>query len=342
MATGITALEKTQIGVEALAGSSTDVPTTTWRGNFKLKDTQQVVFPPERVGIFGPTTRSYVPITGSEGLFDGDATYEQLNYFFNAGIYTTTPTTDTGSGYIRTWTVQNTSADLYATTDLGTLVVENGDNIQVLTSRFNFVREMALSGKQGEGMMVTATSQGRDPSTSAGFTAVGSTDLENPAETILFSKVSLAIDPSTDTAGTTPKTETILDSTLNFKTGWVANEARDGRTDFSNIKRTDDEITLDVTFEHNGVATAERDAFKAQTERVIQLKFLGTALSAAGTYTYKTFIMNLWGKWQTFGSEGLEEQNGDNIYRGTFKVAYSAAAASKAQFILVTDQVTLP
>ena len=96
MATGVTALEKTQIVVESTAGTGV-AATTTWRGSFKLKDNAQVVFPQERVGIFGDTNRSYIPITGSEGLWDGDATYEQLNYFFNSAVYHATATTDTGS-----------------------------------------------------------------------------------------------------------------------------------------------------------------------------------------------------------------------------------------------------
>lgn len=342
MTTGITALSKTLIGVEALAGATTDVPTTTWRGMGTQKDRQEIVFPPERVGVFGGTTRSYIPRTGGEVLLEGDATYEQLAYLFNAGIYLTVATTDTGSGYIRTWTVQKTAADAYATTDLGTLVIETGDNIDVESMHFGFVREMTLSGKQGEGMQHSTTVQGRAPSTSASFTAVGSTDLDNPAETILFSKVALAIDPSTDAVGTTPKTETILDCSLKITTGWVELPAKDGRTDFSNIKRTDDEILLDITFEHNGVAITEKNAWRNQIERALQLKFTGTALSLAGAYANKTFIANLYGKWQTFGAEGLEEQDGDNIYRGTFKVAYASAATSKAQFILVTDLATLP
>jgi len=341
MATGITALEKTLIGVESSADThTTDTPTTHWRGTGKIRDIEEVQFPQERVGIFGGTTRSYIPKTGAEIPLEGEASFEQLPYIFDAGIFAATPTTDTGSGYIRTWSVQSASSDAYATTDLNTLVVQSGDNTQALQSRFVFIRELTISGKQGEALMLAAVGEGRAPTTD-GFTAVSSTDLQNANEIILFSKGKIYIDVSSD-IGTTQVSETLLDASLTFKTGWVANEARDGRLDFSNIKRTDDEIALDVTFEHNGVAIAELAAKKAQTERAIQLKFEGAALSSAGAYTYKTFIMNLWGKWRTFGAQGLEEQNGDNIYRGTFAVRYSPTAASKAQFIIVNDLATLP
>lgn len=342
---GVTALEKTLIGVEASAGGTTDVPTTYWRGMGKIKDRQEVVNPPERVGKIGPTTRSYIPRTGSEVPLDGDATFEQLAYIFNAGIYAATGTTDTSSAITRTWTVQASSSDPLATTDLNTLVVESGDNNESETAKYVFIREYTLAGAQGAGMTIAAVGQGRAPTTNTAFTAVGDTDLENPCETILVSKGYLYIDPSTDTAGTTAKSETLLDFSFKHTTGWVELPARDGRTDFSSIKHVDDEMMLDVTFEHNGVATAEKAAWRAQTERVIRLKFLGSPLTttdAGATYDTKAFVLDLYGKWSSFGAEGLEEQDGDNVYRGTFKVGYSPAAAKKAVITLVNEVATLP
>jgi hypothetical protein len=342
--TGLTALEKTLIGVEAAAGASTDVVTTHWRGVGKVKDRREVVFPPERVGKIGGTNRSYIPVKGCDVMLEGDAKFSQLAYIKNAGIYLTTPTTDATSGFIRTWTVQASSSDAISTTDLGTLVVESGDNIEVQLARFCFVREYTETGRQGEALQISATLQGRDPSTGT-FTAVGTTDFDNDAEAILCSNVYLYFDPSSDTPGTTQKTATYLEHTLTHKTGWVALEAKDGRLDFSDIKHIDDEITLDVTFEHNGVAIAQKDAWKNQTEQVLRLKFLGSALTttdAGATYDTKAYVMDLYGKWQTFGAEGLEEQNGDNIYRGTFRAAWSSIANNKAVFVLVTEQATLP
>lgn len=343
--TGITALEKTLIGVEALAGASTDAVTTHWRGMGDIQDRQEVVFPPERVGKIGGTLRSYIPRTGSEIPLEGDATFEQLPYIFDAGIYKATATTDATSGLTRTWTVQHSSTSAFLTTDLATLVVEHGDNIAVEIARFVFIREFTLTGRQGEGMQISAIGQGRAPSTAAAFTAVTDTDFDNPCETILVSKVSLYIDDSTGTIGTTQKSETILDFTLRHTTGWVAKDAKDGRLDFSDIKHIDDEIMLDVTFEHNAAAVAEKDAWRAQTERAVRLQFTGNALSttdAGATFDTKTFRADLYGKWVTFGAEGLEEENGDNIYRGTLRVGFSANADNKAVYTIVNEVATLP
>ncbi len=345
MATGVTALEKTLIGVEASAGGSTDAPTTHWRGMGKIKDRREVVFPPERVGKIGGTLRSYIPVKGGEVLLEGDAKFSQLAYIKNAGIYNATPTTDTSSAQIRTWTVQAASSDALATTDLATLVVESGDNIETQTTRFCFVSEYTETGRQGEALQISAILPSRDPSTASGFTTVGDTDFDNDSESILCSNVYLYIDATSDTIGTTQKTETYLEHTFHHVTGWVALAAKDGRLDFSDVKHIDDEMTLDVTFEHNGVATAEKDAWKTQTERAIRLKFTGAALTttdAGATYDTKAYVMDLYGKWLTFGAEGLEEQDGDNIYRGTLRIGYSSIAGKKAVLTLVTEQATLP
>ena len=249
-------------------------------------------------------TRSYIPVTGSEVTLEGDATFEQLCYIKNAGIYGTTATTDAGSAQVRTWNVQADSTSPISTTDLYTMVIEVGDNISVERARYCFVREYTETGRQGEALQVNAMLPGRAPSTTT-FTSVGDTDLQNSAQSILCSKVALYIDPSTDAAGTSQKTLTYLEHTLRHTTGWVILPARDGRTDLSDIKHIDDEILLEVVFEHNGTAETEKTAWRDETERVIRLEFTGDAMSttdAGATYNSYTYRADLYGKWLTFGS----------------------------------------
>jgi len=343
MATGVNALEKTLIGQETAAGTAVTC-TTNWRGVGKGKNRAQVVFPPERIGKVGGTTRKYIPATGGEVTLEGDATFQQLPYIKQAGIYTTVPTTDASSALIWTWNVQYNSTDPLSSSDLTTLTIETGDNINVDKHAYCFVREYTESGKQGEGLQVSATLQSRAPSTSSAFSTVGDTDLYPDPQTILASMVTLSIDDATGTPGTTAVTETYLAHTLKHTTGWVATEARDGRLDFSSIKHIDDEIMLDLTFEHSTAAETEKAAWLAGTERVIRLHFAGSALTTTSGGTYDTFAyrMTLYGTWMTFGSEGLEEQNGDNIYKGTFRCAYSSAGNAKATFVIVNETTALP
>lgn len=337
MTNGIKSLRKIQIGQEASAGGTTDIASTIWRGMGVITDLRETTFPEEDIGILGGTTRSYVAMAGGEISLEGDATFEQLPYIFNAGVYNTTATTDSGSGYIREWTVQNVSTDPIESTDLQTLMFEAGDNNEVETMRFGFVREFNITGNAAEAMAVSAIVQGREVTGGQSYTA----GLSVPTvESILFSKGKLYIDPSSDTIGTTQVSNTMIAADLSMITGWQAVMTADGRIDFSFIKRIADEITLAITYEHNGSATAEKAAWRAQTERAIRLIFEGTALTSAGTYTYKTFIIDLWGKYSSF--DALTDLDGNDTVVANFRAAYSSTAANKARFTVVNNLATLP
>lgn len=336
---GISSLSRVQIGVEAAAGGTTDPATTIWRGMGALKDNTEVVFPPEHVGILGQTTRSYIPMTGGEITLEGVATYEQLGYVFNSGIKLVSPTTDASSADIWTWAVQNTDTDPISTTDLATMVIEGGDNQQAEVMRFSYCDSFTLSGVAGEGLELSAHFMGRQIATGS-FTA----SLAIPTvESILVSKGLLYIDDSTGTIGTTLKSNTLLEMSLDMETGWKHKQTADGRIDFSFIKRQGDEITLEITFEHDGTSVAEKAAWRAQTERAIRLQFGGTALSttdAGATYDTKALRIDLYGKWETF--DELTDQDGNNVVKGTFKVGYSSVAASKAIFTIVNELASMP
>jgi hypothetical protein len=162
-------------------------------------------------------------------------------------------------------------------------------------------------------------------------------------ETILFTNGKLYIDPTTDAIGTTQVSQTLFANDLNITTGWRGYPAADGRTDFSFVKRTKEEITLSVTFEHNATAVAEKLAWRNQTERAIRLRFDGNALSstdAGATYDTKTFIADLYGKWESFDS--LTDQDGNDQVTGLFRNGYSKAAGTKGYFRIVNELATLP
>lgn len=341
MPEGISAASRTQIGTEVVAGGTTDPASTIWRGMGTIKDNLKVVFPKEKIGIFGGAARSYIPETGGEISLEGEATFEQLPYIFQAGIKSVVATTDTSSAKIWTWAVQQGDSDPIATTDLGTLVVETGDNIQAEVARHGFVKDFTISGAAGEALEVTATIETRAPATTT-FTS----GLTVPTvESILFSLGALYIDESTGTLGATIKSSSLLDMTLKVTTGWVSKKAKDNRLDFSFIKRTDDEIMLDITFEHNTNALTEKAAWRAGTARALRLTFLGTALTttdAGAAYDTKAFVINLYGVWETFGAAGLEEADGNNVYKGTMRARYVAEKTAKASFVIHNELATLP
>lgn len=332
---GIKALRRVQISQMPLNGT-TDIATTYWTGTGVLDDIREVVFPDDNVGVIGGVNRSYTAKTGGEITLENAAAFEQLAYVLDSAIHTATPTTDTGSGYIRTYNLQFASTDPISSTDIEYLVIEGGDNQQAEIMRSGFVREMTISGAQGEPLQVSALVEGQGVET-ATFTAA----LTVPTvETILTSKGKIWIDPSSDAAGTTQKSATLLSFELSFNpTGWQPIPVGDGNLYFSSTKFVGNNPELSITFEHDGSSVAEIAAWRAESERVIRLQFEGTALASAGTYTYKTLRFDLYGKWMDF--EALGEQDGNDTVTGKFRVAYSTVGTKKGVITLVAEQATL-
>jgi len=218
-----------------------------------------------------------------------------------------------------------------------TYTIEGGDNNRYDEMEYSYVESFNLSGSSGEAVMVSAVWQGRQVQTCAVTTAATIPTVEE----VLFQKGKLYIDVIGGTLGTTQKTNTWREFSLDVTTGWMNVPTGDGNTYFSFIKNSGPEITLDVVFEYDTTATAEIDFWRAGTARLIQLKFEGSALDTAGsTYTCHTLIVNLAGKWESFS--GLEDTDGNDTVTGTFRAGYDATAASYASIIIAQDQTVLP
>lgn len=338
MTNGIKALRKVQLGQEASAGGSTDIASTVWRGTGVLVDNRETTFPVEDIGILGGTSRSYVAMTGGEIALEGDATFEQLPHIFDAGIYKATPTTDAdGSGYIYSYNMQAASTDPIESTDLQTYVIEGGDNNEAEVMRYCFVRQFSLSGGAGEALQVSAQFEGRE--VEGGHTYTAGVAIPT-VETILVSKATCYIDDAVvATTDLVAMSNTVLAMNLDVTTGWQAVRTADGRLDFSFIKRAADSGTLQITFEHNASASDEKEAWRDQTERRVRIVFEGSALATAGAYTYKTFVIDAYGKWENFDSLG--EQDGNDIVNGTLRIAYTSAA-KKLDLIVVNELAAMP
>lgn len=335
MANGIKALRQIQMQREVTQGTAVSSDTyTVWRGTGTLEDSRESVFPEEDIGIFSGTDRQYFPkLSTALELDEIEATFEQLPHILDAGIRNATPTTDTGSDYIRTYTWPVVSSDVAESTDLQTYSFKCGDNNEVEAFSFGFIKEFTLSGNAGEAWKVKATFEGRSPTTdSAGFASVSIPAVED----MLFSKSKLYIDASSDTIGSTLISNTLIGADLTATTGWQAVHTGSGRLDFSFIKQVQPEIKLDITFEHNSTASAEKTAWRNNIPRQIRIICEGSALASAGAlYTYKTMVINLAGKWDTF--EKIDEQDGNDIVTGHFIARYNSTAALFASITVVNE-----
>ena len=330
---GIKKLRKIQLGRETTAGSECNA-TALWRGTGTIQDNLEIVFPDEDVGYMSGVDRSYIPKT--EGLLELDetpCTYEQVLHILEMGVMTATPST-AGGGNAYTYTFPTTAA---ATTK--TYTVEAGNNQQEEQFVYGFCPSFNLSGSAGEAVMMSASIVGRQVAPGTYTTGVGVTTAT--VEEVLFGKGILGIDATSGAHGGTPQTSTFLDFNLDVDTGWRAVYTGDGAIYFTFPKNVGPEITLDVTFEHDTFGVAQVAAWRAQTAKLVQVKFTGATLTTTGsTYTTKNLIINLAGKWESFDKIG--ERDGNDIVTGTLRARYNATSTKFAEIIVVNNAASVP
>ena len=326
---GVKALRKIQLGKESAAGTAV-AATALWRGEGVGTDTTLVEFPPEDVGILGGTDRAYIPTVGGEVTMEGPATYEQLPYILEAGVELETGTVDSGASatpYIYEYNFPTTAQNT-----LRTYTIEAGDDQQAEEIAYCFVREFNLSGNAGEVVNVSATWQGRQWSTTTYTGAISVPTVEE----ILFQKAKLYIDDTDTYPATTQKSNTFLNFDLSVTTGIQAINTGDGELYFSFTKQIMPEIVLQVTFEHDATAVAEKAKWRAGTARSVRIEVTGSAAAVAGdNYTYKTLFIDLVGKWETF--EAIGEQDGNDIVTGTLRCRYNGTAGALGKFTVVNE-----
>lgn len=328
---GVKFLRRIQIGKESSLGTAV-AATTKWRGNGAIEDNIDLRFVNEDVGYIGGVDRTY--IAGYESTLamdETECTFEQLPYILMAGVKTVTPTQDgAGTGYISAFTFPTTAQN-----SISSYTIEQGDDQQEEEFPGAYVESFKLSGRAGGPLMMSAVWKGRQttPSTFTG-------SLSYPTvEEVLFGKGTIAIDAVGGTLGATTKSNTLLGFEMNVKTGWTGVRTADALWP-SFLKCVRPEAPISITFEHDGTATAEKVNWRAQTPVKMRLKWIGTALTTPGIYTYKTLMIDAAGKWQKF--EKLGEQDGNDIVTGVFLPRYNSTAALFCNITIVNQVSALP
>jgi hypothetical protein len=331
---GSTLLRKIQLGKETVAGTAV-AATAIWRGMGMLEDQRETVHAEEHVGYLSGVDRTYVPkLLGAISMEAIPATYEQLPYILEAGVKLVNTGAADGSGSDKIYTY---TFPITAKNTIKTFTIEGGDDQEVEEMEYAYVDAFTLEGKGGEAWMMSADWLGRQVSLSS-FT--GALTLPTVAE-MLFSNSKLYIDTVSGTMGTTLKSQTLLEASLKVKTGWVPVWTADGALYFSFNKSTAPEILLDVTFEHDSTAAAEKVAWRAQTPRQLRILCEGPTVTTAGTtYSKKTMKIDLVGKWEKFSVLG--EQDGNDIVTGTLRARYNATANKFAEIVVVNELTVIP
>ncbi len=329
---GIKKLRKIQLGVEGTAGTNV-AATTVWRGIGTIQDDLEIVNRNEDVGYLSEVDNSYIPTTlATLELEPTEATFEQLPYILNMGDVTIAGVKDgAGSGYIYAHPLSTTAQHAPLTYSF-----EGGDDQQAEEFSYGFCTQFKLTGAARKALMMSATIQGRQVATTS-FTAG---QVAPTVEEILFGKGILAIDAIAGTFGGTVKASTLLGMSLSVKTGHQPLFAANGNIYYASTIQTAPEVSLDVTFVHDGSATAQVSNWRAQTPVKLQLRFDGSAVSAGTVYSAKALLINLAGRWTKFTK--IDEQDGGDVVTGTFRARYNAAGSAFASIIVVNALSALP
>jgi hypothetical protein len=287
-----------------------------------------LVFPTEDIGMLVPVGRSYIArYEAGLTLNDTEATFEQLPHLFEMGIESVTPVASS-TMYTYTYVMPYASSDLVSSTDLATYTVEGGDNAAAEEFGYAFARSISLTGSAGQALMMSAEIVGRQVEAGAFTESVAIADVEE----ILFGMGKLYIDDVAVFSATTPISNQLLGMSLSINTGWLPVYTADGALYFSFIKQTTPEVTLQITFEHDDTAIAEKVNWRAQTPRIISLIFTGT--------DGKELAIDIAGKWASF--DVLGEQDGNDIVSGTFIGSYNSTVGGMFQVAITNLLSKLP
>lgn len=330
---GIKALRKIQLGREITPGTAV-AATTLFRGMGSMADDREATFVEEQVGMLVRPHRSHISkFLGAISFESTPATFQQFQHFCEAGIASVAPANDgVGSGKIYTYPFPTTSLPT-----LKTYTIEAGNNQQAEEMEYSYCKAFALEGSGGEALMMSGDWEGRQVTNAAFTGAIAVPTVED----ILFSKGKVYINNVSSAFGTTLVSNSILSMAFNYASGIIPKFTADGQLYFSFAQMTQPEITLDITFEHDANAVAEKTAWRAQTPRAIQLKFEGSGLTTPGTtYSLYTLILNLAGKWETF--EPISDTDGNDTVTGKFRVGYDSTLATAGNIIVVNELASVP
>jgi hypothetical protein len=332
-------LHTIQIGKESVLGTEIDA-TTILRAPFAaIADNSDITYVEEDVGYLGGLGRAYEAFKdGTLQVPDMPATFEQIQYFLNAGIKGVAGSQDgTGAGYVWTYDLP------YQTVNTPyTYTVEEGDNQQFNLLTGAFCKEFTLKGAAKQALMMAAILQGWP-----GGQTTKKAGLELPTvDAMRFGLTQLAIDDDDGSYGGTQVTNSFVSFEFNFKDLFLPDWTGEGDSLYYTKLNMNwvPEITLKFTLEHDSTATAEREKRRAasRADRLIQIKCEGGAISdtTGATYTKETLILNLPGSYMS--PEKLERGETAMTVPFEFKVHPNATVGDGGQIIVVAELAALP
>ena len=326
---GVIPLSKLQFGRETNVGSEVDAVSILRVEGAFIDPMDDIQFVPENVGLLVDTDRSTIP-SQAAGLSipDNNATFEQIIHLLEMGVKTLDGVKDgAGSGYIYTY-------DLPTTAQLTpkTYTFEGGDDQQAMVMTGVFAEEFSISGKVKEAIKFNASLIGRGAANTTFTTSLAIPEVEE----MLFQKCKFYVNDAGSGFGGTLVSSYLLGFSLKIKTGYIARFTSGGNLYYSYLKQVKPEYSLELTVEHDTTAEAEITKSRAQTARLVRILCEGSALGTAGTaYTYKSFIIDLAGKYAPIPK--IDDEDRSSIMSFTLNGRYNSTAATMGKFVVVNQ-----
>lgn len=281
----------------------------------------------ENVGLLVNAERSYdVRLAALLSMPETELTYEQLPHILEAGVKTATPS---GSGpYARSYAfpLSNTPNTIKTYTLRAGNAVATGD---VRHMPYSFVESFTLSGTRGEAWKMAANWRGRTVVESM-LTAALSLQAVQEA---IFANTLLYIDAEGGTIGTTQKAGVLVAASVQVDTGvrpvWVG----DGQLYFVAHKfhRPSLTFTLTLELEDGNILKTERDAFEANTVRLLRLSCPGSG--------DRDLDIDIAAKYDAVG--GYQNDDGNTTVQLSGHAVYSTTASLFASFDVSNTLATL-
>jgi hypothetical protein len=332
---GVIPLSKVQIGRESTLGTEVDASDILRVEGAFLRDAREIQVIPENVGYLVDLDRTAIPaLAAGLAIPDNAATFEQILHILEMGIRTVSPAQDgAGSGWIYTYNLPTT-----AQLTPKTYTIEGGDDQQAQVMEGAYCESFTIKGSVKEALKFSAEIIGRQ-TTNTTFTA----GLSVPTvDEMLFQKCELYIGDVANGFGNANDllSDTLLGFTLNVKTGYVGRFTANGNLYYSYLKQVKPEITLELMLEHNAASVLEITDGRNETARAVRILCEGPAVTTPGTtYSYKTFIIDLGGKYTVIPA--VEDDEGSSILNFTLTGLYNSTLASMGKFIDVCEDSTL-
>lgn len=292
-------------------------------------------------GIAFVNATSTITDSGSGlAIFIVGETIEVIGTVSNDGIYTVTAS---AAGEL---TVAEATADEGAGTSFTicaitrTYTLEYANNKRAFEAAYGFVSDFEIagtgSGLDQDAVTLAATWHARQWDTTTLTPALTPQAVNRP----MFSKSQLYIDTLAGTMGGTAKSGVMTGFTFTCETGVRSLFAANGQLYFANaFHRSSPVLSCDITMTHGAELLAEYDFWKAGTGRQIQIKLEGAAITAGTTYSKKTILIDMPGKWSTFPN--LDDLEGADIITGTFMPSYDATPAIGPSITVVNELASL-